>query len=115
MRKLRLTAILLLIWGGVPGSTLAFEQQPPAATPKSALPSPTKKDAKDPEREKIELESTQESAGTRWKIPGLGSFDILPKMDFGLELLYSDESESYVDENADGDDVRIRGTVKRRF
>lgn len=58
--------------------------------------------------------------GTEIRIPGLGKLGVLPKMDFGLELLYgaADPKQPAVPEgtptNPD-DDLTIRGTVKHRF
>lgn len=116
MRKVWLIAGLLLFWGMAPGATHAFEQQPAApGAPQPGLSSPAKKNTDDSRSGKLELEATEDSAGSKWKIPGLGSLNILPKMDFGLELLYGDETDNLVDDGSGGDDVRIRGSVKRRF
>ncbi len=58
-------------------------------------------------------------AGTEIRIPGLGKLGVLPKMDFGLELLYgaadqkpTGQPEAAPDPN---EDLTIRGTVKHRF
>lgn len=64
-----------------------------------------------------------ESAGTEVRIPGLGSLGVLPKLDFGLELLYGAASSAeLVEQDADDkllstDDgnFRVRGTLKHRF
>ncbi|MFN3869208.1 MAG: hypothetical protein ACK4MF_09105 [Hyphomicrobiaceae bacterium] len=57
--------------------------------------------------------------GTEVRIPGLGTLGVLPKMDFGLELLYGAAGEVRAPEarpdSADDGDLRIRGTVKHRF
>ncbi|MDX2258184.1 MAG: hypothetical protein NW205_04635 [Hyphomicrobiaceae bacterium] len=57
--------------------------------------------------------------GTVVIIPGLGNLGVLPKMDFGLELLYgaAEDKGSAVerDEGLPVDDLTIRGTVKHRF
>jgi len=62
-------------------------------------------------------ETKQPSTGTEVRIPGLGKLGVLPKMDFGLELLYgatdSKQPEPTPDQPADG--VVVRGTVKHRF
>lgn len=59
--------------------------------------------------------------GLEVRIPGLGSLGVLPKMDFGLELLYGasgtpeeakQDEENLTNENGD---LRVRGTVKHRF
>lgn len=51
-----------------------------------------------------------------WSIPGLGSLNLLPKLDFGLELMYGDtQPHNLEDPVAPADDMTIRGSVKRRF
>ena len=60
-------------------------------------------------------------AGTEIRIPGLGKLGTLPKMDFGLELLYgasedkSTTSPEQLPEENDQRDLMIRGSVKHRF
>ncbi len=59
------------------------------------------------------------SAGTEVRIPGLGRLGILPKLDFGLELLYGVNEQSFDNrrlgpEQSD-DSVGVRGTVRHRF
>lgn len=59
-----------------------------------------------------------ESAGTEVRIPGLGKLGVLPKMDFGLELLYgaSDTpSKAAPETDQTPEDLTIRGTVKHNF
>lgn len=54
--------------------------------------------------------------GTEVKIPGLGTVGVLPKLDFGLELLYgATENKAMPDTKNDPSDVQIRGTIKHRF
>ena len=54
--------------------------------------------------------------GTEVRIPGLGTVGVLPKLDFGLELLYgANEQKGVPEEKADPNDVQIRGTIKHRF
>lgn len=59
-------------------------------------------------------------AGTEVRIPGLGKLGVLPKLDFGLELLYGVNEDKRLEEergrpDASDDGVQIRGTVKHRF
>jgi hypothetical protein len=57
------------------------------------------------------------SSGTELSIPGIGSVGTLPKLDFGLDLLYgagSDPVQERAPENEKGD-VTIKGTIKHRF
>ena len=62
--------------------------------------------------------SAKPSGGTEVRIPGLGKLGSLPKMDFGLELLYG-ATEPKQPEAQGRDDVRddltVRGTVKHKF
>ena len=56
-------------------------------------------------------------SGTEIRIPGLGKLGTLPKMDFGLELLYgAAEAKSVPDPLPDDNqDLMIRGSVKHNF
>ena len=56
--------------------------------------------------------------GTEVRIPGLGKLGNLPKMDFGLELLYgATETKQPEAQPRDEtrDDLTIRGSVKHQF
>lgn len=60
------------------------------------------------------------SEGTEVRIPGLGRLGVLPKMDFGLELLYGQSTSPATEPSARPqevplDDLTIRGSVKHNF
>lgn len=57
------------------------------------------------------------SSGREVRIPGIGKLGVLPKMDFGLELLYgANEPKAPLDGPRDNsEDLTIRGSVKHRF
>ncbi len=56
------------------------------------------------------------STGIEVRIPGVGSLGALPKLDFGLELLYgANESGTRPDDKSQPSDVQIRATIKHRF
>ena len=62
--------------------------------------------------------TSEKSEGVGISIPGLGRLGMLPKMDFGLELLYGggDEHEPAANlQDAPLDDLAIRGSVKHNF
>jgi hypothetical protein len=87
------------------------EAAAPAEAPKS-LPAPTKSlNLKMPEM------SIGQGTGTEVKIPGFGTVGVLPKLDFGLELLYgaTDARGVRPDDKSEPSDVQIRGTIKHRF
>jgi hypothetical protein len=57
-----------------------------------------------------------QTPGTEVRIPGLGTVGVLPKLDFGLELLYgANEQKGPIQDNTSPDDVQLRGTIKHRF
>ncbi|MEZ5853212.1 MAG: hypothetical protein R3D67_00145 [Hyphomicrobiaceae bacterium] len=64
--------------------------------------------------------SVAPSTGVEVRIPGLGKLGVLPKFDFGLELLYGlneakgRDTPDRLPTNGD-DDVQIRGSFKHRF
>jgi len=57
--------------------------------------------------------------GTEVRIPGIGTVGVLPKLDFGLELLYgangANETKGMPEDKNETNDVQIRGTIKHRF
>jgi hypothetical protein len=58
----------------------------------------------------------QLTPGTEVRIPGLGKVGVLPKLDFGLELLYgANEQKGTFEDKTNPDDVQLRGTIKHRF
>jgi len=91
---------------GAPTATPAqTEARSPVGAPKGEFASPS--------------QTESNSGGTQISIPGLGNLGVLPKMDFGLELLYGAEPERIVeeprDQEANSDELRIRGTIKHQF
>jgi hypothetical protein len=59
------------------------------------------------------------STGTEVRIPGIGTVGILPKLDFGLELLYGAAEQKGLTPDdrthQEPSDLQIRGTIKHRF
>ncbi len=52
---------------------------------------------------------------TSIRIPGLGVVGTVPKLNFGLELLYRDEEEAGIVGQSEPDDLSIKGTLKHKF
>jgi hypothetical protein len=118
--KLLATALVVTLW--VP-SVLAFEEtkigvdagKPASGAPVLELPKSTVSGGKELNLSGTEL-SLGKTSGTEVRIPGLGTVGVLPKLDFGLELLYgANEPKGLPLDKADPDDVQIRGTAKYRF
>ena len=60
---------------------------------------------------------TEEEKSQEAVIPGLGSIGLIPKLDFGLELLYSgDDQASGAPSTGETDDgIAVRGAIKHSF
>jgi hypothetical protein len=95
-------------------STAAFafqEQRAGSGAPASAPSAPVELGSSGPA-------SIKPSVGPDVLIPGLGKLGSLPKMDFGLELLYGAAEQKLQDQTPreeNRDDLMIRGTVKHNF
>lgn len=103
-------------------SAYAFQEQqsgvaPPAAAEQGTAPGAA---ADQPLNLSGETAAPNKEEGTEIRIPGLGKLGVLPKMDFGLELLYgaAEQKQQAVQPevpSSESDDLMIRGTVKHRF
>ena len=97
-------------------SAYAFQEQggaaPVAPAPAEATPVAPAEKGLDFSLPKVE----DRDVGTEVRIPGLGKLGVLPKMDFGLELLYgANESKPSEPIEQPAEDLTIRGTVKHNF
>jgi hypothetical protein len=68
------------------------------------------------------LSMTGKPGGTEVTIPGIGSVGTLPKLDFGLELLYGSKSpdalqldQHSLDQHTPEDGMQIKGTLSHKF
>jgi hypothetical protein len=60
--------------------------------------------------------SIGKDTGTEIRIPGVGPLGVLPKLDFGLEMLYgATDSSGRPDEKSQPSDMQLRATIKHRF
>jgi hypothetical protein len=112
-------ALALLMLAGP--SAYAFQEQSSGAAPSAAQPQQAAPAAPDSGLDLSDETGTAGAQkGTEIRIPGLGRLGVLPKMDFGLELLYGAAETKQPDgppeaAPAPADDLMIRGTVKHRF
>lgn len=114
-----LVAVFALMMSVTAGThALAFQEQKAGTGP-----APSQKAADAPSEPGLnlsdELATSNAEKGTEISIPGLGKLGVLPKMDFGLELLYGAAEQKQPDGPIEAvptpDDLMIRGTVKHRF
>lgn len=114
-----LIAVFALVMSVAAGThALAFQEQKAGAAPAQS-----QKSAEAPLESRLnlsdELAASSTEQGNEIRIPGLGKLGVLPKMDFGLELLYGAADQKLPDGPVETaptpDDLMIRGTVKHRF
>lgn len=109
-------ALVMLVAAGT--HSLAFQEQKAGSAPAQL-----QKSADAPLESRLnlsdELATSNAETGTEIRIPGLGKLGVLPKMDFGLELLYGAADQKLPDGPVETaptpDDLLIRGTMKHRF
>ncbi|MTD93217.1 hypothetical protein GIW81_02580 [Hyphomicrobium sp. xq] len=93
------------------------EQKGSTPAPAEAAPAPAEAAPGDAKAGLTDDSVPKPEAGTEIRIPGLGKLGVLPKMDFGLELLYGaaeNQAQPVPTPNPD-DDLTVRGSVKHRF
>ncbi len=102
--------------GLVSQAALAFQETGSKAAPQAADPA-VQIDVTKGVNLSIPADKAGRAAGPEIKIPGLGTIGALPKLDFGLELLYgaTEPKGTPAAEKNDGGDLQIRGTVKYKF
>lgn len=95
--------------------------QAPASAAPTATPVPELPKAKVDTGKALNLSVPEvgigKNTGTEVRIPGIGTVGVLPKLDFGLELLYgaADSKPGVPEEKNEAHDLQIRGTLKHRF
>jgi hypothetical protein len=96
----------------------AFQEQKGATPPAEAAPAaPAEAAPADAQAGLADETAPKPETGTEIRIPGLGKLGVLPKMDFGLELLYgaAENQAAGQPEAKPEDDLTVRGSVKHRF
>lgn len=101
-------------------SAFAFQEQQSGGAPAPAAPAAASPAAQEKGMDLATPPAAEggAAAGTEVRIPGLGKLGVLPKMDFGLELLYGaneTKQPDAVERETPADDLTIRGTVKHNF
>lgn len=98
-------------------SAFAFQEQAPVSAPRSA----PKSEVQAPVAPGLDATAPRSAGqGTPVRIPGLGTIGVLPRVDFGLDLLYGQVEPKAgaggdPERAAPDDGVAIRGSVKHRF
>lgn len=97
-------------------AALAFQETGGKAPPQASEPSVQIEPGKGVNLN-IPTDRGARGGGTEIKIPGLGTVGALPKLDFGLELLYgvTEPKGTPAPDRSENGDLQIRGTVKYKF
>lgn len=92
----------------ISSAAMAFQEQ------QSASPQPTEGAAV---VAPLAPDAPAAARGTPVRIPGLGTLGVIPKMDFGLELLYgaAEQSKRTDPGKPEADDVLVGGRIKHKF
>lgn len=118
MKSFALAAILA---SAVAHSAYAFSETkiaPPPGQPSQLNEAPQLQLQKPDDGAGLSLVTPGGSSGeTQLNIPGIGSIGSLPKLDFGLELLYGAGSNQNIENERGegGDDVLIKGKIRHQF
>ena len=88
----------------------------PAAPSSGSAPAASRLEA--PEgKTGVQLSAPEGSRGTEVRIPGLGKLGVLPKLDFGLDILYGAAEDRRIAPGSQGatDEVTIKGRIQHKF
>lgn len=110
-------------------ATMAFSAMHAAAFTETKIQPPAGQAAPEAPAANLNIEQEDGSTGlmlttpdngsgeTELNIPGVGTIGKIPKLDFGLELLYGNNAEETPGAEVDNrqDDVLIKGKIRHRF
>ena len=117
-RLKRLTNVQLVLLGLTMASVPAWAfQESKIAPAEQPAPAPQLQ-APDTGKPGIQLTTPEsDSKGTEVRIPGLGKLGVLPKLDFGLDILYGATEDRRQPPGVQGpsDEVTVRGSIKHKF
>ena len=57
----------------------------------------------------------RDSKGTEIRLPGMGKLGVLPKLDFGLDVLYGANEDRKALPNQKEEELTVRGSIKHKF
>ncbi|WKW52098.1 hypothetical protein [Rhodomicrobium lacus] len=127
LKEAALACCIALLLAQQPTRAEAFTAEPVAPPAAAQIPSsPLAKPAIPQSDFNAPSDQVQKSGGTEVAIPGIGVVGTLPKLDFGLELLYGPKNGGSASElsapplqfdqrSLEKDDVQIKGTFTHKF
>ena len=115
LTNLQAAAVCLLV-ASVPA--FAFQESKVGPGDKPAATAPIAPQIQLPEgKPGIQLSAPEVGKGTEVRIPGLGKLGVLPKLDFGLDILYgaTDDRRQAPGSSASPDELTIKGRIQHKF
>lgn len=115
LKFIGMTGLVAAICGA---PALAFQESKVAPAEKAAPSAPLTPQLQVPEgKPGIQLSTPEGGKGTEVRIPGLGKLGVLPKLDFGLDILYgaTDDRRQLPGSQGNSDEVTVRGSIKHKF
>ena len=110
------TAALLATLASAPA--VAFQESKVAPTEEPTATAPLTPQLQLPESKPgLQLSVPDSGKGTEVRIPGLGKLGVLPKLDFGLDILYgaTDDRRQLPGAQGNSDELTVRGSIKHKF
>ena len=115
LKNLQVAALCHLV-ASVPA--FAFQESKVGQGEKPAAAAPMAPQIQVPEEKPgIQLSAPDVGKGTEVRIPGLGKLGVLPKLDFGLDILYgaTDDRRLAPGSQSAPDELTIKGSIKHKF
>lgn len=114
-KTLALSVLVIFCFLKVAGQPAFAFQETQIVVTEEPLVSSTTKSAPKSQFQNPEKSISTNDGRTSIRIPGLGVVGTVPKLNFGLELLYKDEEEAGIIGQSEQDDLSIKGTLKHKF
>ncbi len=122
--RLHVAAAALILWGA-PAFAFQETNAVPAPAGEPAVGAVATDAGKAAPKARIDVPDVPAGGSekaTELRIPGIGKIGVLPKLDFGLELLYGSNDDKaelaepeFTEKRPEGGDLTIRGTIKHKF
>jgi hypothetical protein len=123
LKEAALACVIALSLAQQTGSAFAYTTEPAAPPSAGAQQQPSQPQAGQPAAPQLSdpLAMPSKPLGTELTIPGIGSVGTIPKLDFGLELLYGPKNPTdnlgglQLDQHAPDGEMQIKGTFTHKF
>ena len=115
LNRWKATALCLVV-ASVPAFAFQESKVVPADKPAESAPLTPQLQLPDG-KPGVQLSTPEAGKGTEVRIPGLGKLGVLPKLDFGLDILYGANEDRRPVPGSQGpsEELTVRGSLKHKF